>query len=80
MYLLNSIRREKNEGTLNDGMTIIDGILGGFGVEHIVTPESQPVATYVNKGETYANTILVTANYYPLITCWGGYAEGKRFL
>jgi len=78
--ILTEIRRERNYETLNDGLTIINQILCGYGVEHIMSPEFEPVATYVNKGETYANTILVTVNYYPLIICWGAYAEGKRTL
>ena len=78
--ILTLIRKERDFETLNNGMGIIDGIIGGYGVEHIMSPEFEPVATYVNKGDTYVNTVLVTANYYPLICCWGDYAYGKRTL
>lgn len=59
-------------------MTALNEVIGGYGVE-CLERNGEPVAYYVNQGDTYAVTLIRKLDTGSiLVTSWGDFAESNR--
>ena len=75
--VLKEIRAKKDEEFLWEQLESIKGEINGYSVEVLEHKNERKdlVAWYINKGDTYVNTIIITKRYFPIVDCVGNYVE-----
>lgn len=72
------------EGKRQATMEAADKLLGGYGIEAILDPETRDtyrchaLVEYVNMGDTYTATLLLHPSGTITVGCWGAWVESME--